>query len=486
MRNQFSSPVEADPDADASRLARASLTVAVLVNALAIINITVMTVALPDIAPEVGLSGPDELWLPDVFLVAVVCTTPLAGSLMRRFGARRVLLGCIVTTLAAALASALTSSPAVLLVLAAALGAAAGPVAPTTQTLVVATHAPADRGRGMAVWGAGSMIGVLLGALLGGVLVQTSWRLAYLLCFPIGAAGAFVVDRHIAAAEPRPTATDWRGLALLATTTVALGIVLNLGDELGWLRSRLVLAMLATGTATGVLFVLHYRMTARPIVSVAALRGRDFALATLFCFGLDFFSTGQFETDLLGGPLGFSAEMLGLRSALGGVLLIGGVLVGGWLLRRTAAPLLVAIALVIVIAGKVGFTLYEPGIHAWTAISPQLITGVGIGALTTVLAVVAFAEVDPSSSADAASLYGFAGQLAWAFGLALLGATQATREDDLLRAGSTADLARLWSLREVIWLELAGTVALLPLAVALARPNIAALRDATRVRRRTA
>jgi hypothetical protein len=263
-------------------------------------------------------------------------------------------------------------------------------------------------------------------------------------------------------------------------------MVLNLGEELGWLRSSVVISMLATSAVSAALFVLHYRVTARPIVNVAPFRGRAFALATLLCFGLDMFSTGQFETDLLGGPLGFSPTVLGLRSALGGVLLIAGVTLGGAMVRRASSAALIAMALLVVLAGKVGFTLYQPGIHAWTAISPQLVTGLGFGMLTTVLAVVAFAEVAPSSSADAASLYGFAGQLAWAFGLAFLGATQGYREDELLRSGTAAEVARLWSLRYVIWLELAGTAALLPIALALAWPALATVRPFAAIRRRPA
>ena len=189
----------------------------------------------------------------------------------------------------------------------------------------------------------------------------------------------------------------------------------------------------------------------------------------MLIFGISFFSTGQFETDLLEGPIGFAPEILGLRSALGGMCLIGGMLLGGRIARQGAFGVRLALALVVVVAGKTGFTIYAPGIGDWQAIWPQLLTGLGLGLLTTLLAVLAFERIDDTRSTDAAGLYGLAGQLAWALGLALLGALQAAHEDGLVARGTAEPIAALWSLRTIVWIELAGTALFIPVALRLDR-----------------
>jgi hypothetical protein len=85
----------------------------------------------------------------------------------------------------------------------------------------------------------------------------------------------------------------------------------------------------------------------------------------------------------------------------------------------------------------------------------------------------AFERIDDTRSdtrsPDAAGLYELAGQLAWALGLALRGALQAAHEDGLVARGTAEPIAALWSLRAIVWIELAGTALFIPVALRLDR-----------------
>ena len=71
---------------------------AFLLNALASLVFTALSVATPYIGTALGVSSQDELWLTDAFLIALICVTPLSGFLAAKLGARRLLLGCAALT----------------------------------------------------------------------------------------------------------------------------------------------------------------------------------------------------------------------------------------------------------------------------------------------------------------------------------------------------------------------------------------------------
>ncbi|CAA9282208.1 MAG: hypothetical protein AVDCRST_MAG93-3270, partial [uncultured Chloroflexia bacterium] len=185
-----------------------------------------------------------------------------------------------------------------------------------------------------------------------------------------------------------------------------------------------------------------------------------------------FFSTGQFEIDLLGGPLALNSDLLSLRSSLGAAALLMGVVLAGRLLHRKRPPLLIIVALAIALIGKYGFTKYGYAMSATEVIWPQVVSGFGLGLLATPLAVAAYETLAVSQTKDASSLFVLSTQLGSALGIAVLGITlvylQGLEAGNLGVTSVTSPLLRPFI--NVFWLEFIGTAVFIPVALLL-RPR---------------
>lgn len=444
-----------------------ALLTAVLANATAAVTYSAVSVALVDIGRSLGVASVEEIWVPDSFLLAVVCVTPLTSYLIRRFGVDRLLavgiLGVMASSVAAAASSGLGAVVALLFVQ----GLFAAPIPPATQALVAVATPAARRSRAMALWSGGTMVGVLAGSALGGVIVDAlGWRWIFALAVPVGlvALGSIALrpgrlaatlhgDRGSAGALHAPP-TDVRGAALLIITLLSAGVALDVAGELE--REALVAAagLLGVAIAGSLVFAVHYRRVAAPILDLSTLADRNLATAATINLVVAGSSTGIFETVMLAGALGFAPEDVGLLNALRGVALLGGIGLGALAVRAGGAARGSAVGLVVLCAGKFGYTLWAPGTSLVQAAWPGIVSSIGFGMLGTATAVLAFATVDRARSAAAASVYVVSGVVGSAVGVALL---------DALRSWLAARSGTTSSYTEVFWLELSVTLVLLPL-----------------------
>lgn len=402
MNNETPTATEGDAPAAGRQLTLAMLVV-LLANSAAALAYAALTVALADIAAALGVGEIEEVWLPDSFLVAVVCVTPLTAWLVRRLGGRRLLFVALCGLVVSAIASAAAPGVAVLVALLFAQGLFAAPIPPLTQALVVAILPARRRNVGMAIWSGGTMLGILAGSVLGGLVTEhVGWRSIFFLVVPLGVAALLAVKAAFAG-EP---VVDSSRMVSLDPSTLADG---------------------------------------------------NLALASLIWLVVAASSTGVFETVMLGSELGFSPEQLGVINAARGVALLLGVGLGAVAVARLHPLGASVAALLVLAAGKYGYTLWGSGTTLLGATWPGVVSSIGYGMLTTSLAVLAFISVGAARQAAAASVFVFAGVVGSAGGVALLDAFRAWRGSGAGRAMS--------SYTEVFWLELLATLLLIPLAL---------------------
>ncbi len=450
----------------------------ILVNALAGVGLAAVGIALPAIAAALGVAPARALWLVDAFLIATVCATPLTPFLLTRLGPRRLMLVCIGATIAASAAAAAAPALLVLVALAFVQGLATAPLLPATQTLVVTGFPASRRAFGMAVWGAGSAAGALLGALGGGWLCQRfGWPAIFALAAALGALALVLVVRDVPRGTRRAVPVDWYGLAAFGTGILALSVFLNVGDNVDWHHEPLVLLLPVVAVIGLAAFARHARRTAHAIVDVRPLANHDLATVAVLCCGIGAFSTGFFQTTMLG-SVGFDTAFLGVRGACGGVALLIGLALAGRALGWTRPLLVFAGGLGLLLAGKYGFTFYAPGVSDLTAIWPAVVSSVGFGVLSAVMATLAFRSLAPEQVTAAAGIFVLCQQLGYAFGVAGLDAFLQVRAAHLLADGASHGFAVEMAFLEVFWLELAASL-LLPVLILLRRsPVLAPLPEA--------
>nr|WP_240189385.1 MFS transporter [Nakamurella flavida] len=302
------------------------------------IDLTVVNVALAAIGRDLGAGVSSLQWTIDTYAVAVGSLLMLTGSLADRLGRRRVLIaGIVVFGIGSALCSAAWSVPS-LVVARAIQGAGAAMISPVALALVAVTFPVArDRARALGLWGVIVGLGLGLGPVVGGVLLQTvGWRGIFWINVPLCAALAVAIARKVP--ESRPSTVhraDPAGQILVALGLAGLVYALIEGPALGW-TSAPILAVL-TGVAITVPVLVGYQLRrVDPLIDLRFLRSVPFA-AAMMLGALAFALLGAFLFVIpliLQAAHDRSALVTGLCLAPFAVGIVGGSLLAGRLIAR--------------------------------------------------------------------------------------------------------------------------------------------------------
>src|SRR3954465_6659311 len=213
---------------------------------MALLDGTVVNVALVRIGEDLGASLAELQWITNGYLLALASLILLGGSLGDRFGRRRVFVIGVVWFTVASAACGLAQSPVQLIVARVLQGVGGALLTPGSLSMIQASFRPDDRGRAIGTWSGLGGIASALGPFVGGWLVQfASWRWAFLVNVPLGVVTVWVAQGHVPE-TPNPQAAprfDVPGalLATLSLGTVTLALIQH--EALGPARAVLVGAL---------------------------------------------------------------------------------------------------------------------------------------------------------------------------------------------------------------------------------------------------
>lgn len=269
--------------------ARLTILAAVLGSIVVFVDSTVVNVALPAIADDLGGGMAGQQWLNGAYLLTLGALLLVGGTLGDRYGRRRMfaigLIGFGVTSLLCAIAPTIAT-----LVFARALQGAAGALlVPNTLGLIVAKFPPDQRGGAIGSWTAWSGIAAVAGPLVGGVIIDNaSWRWIFAInVVPVVAALLIVARLDARNDEPTPRHIDLLG-ATLGTLGLA-GPVFALIEQphRGW-GDPMILIPLIAGILLLVAFVMVERRERQPMLPLELFAMRNFSvgnIATLTIYG---------------------------------------------------------------------------------------------------------------------------------------------------------------------------------------------------------
>ncbi|MFI9409392.1 MFS transporter [Nocardia gamkensis] len=389
-----------------------------------LIDVTIVNVALPDIAADLdtGLSGLQ--WVVDGYALALAALLLVLGSLADRAGAKRAYLAGLVVFAVASLGCGVAGSAAVLVAARALQGVGGAAMFATTLSLLHATYTGRDRGVAFGVWGAVSGAAAGIGVVLGGVLTEAlSWRWIFFVNLPI-AVLAIALTATVFPPSPRriDRVVDVRGMLSFATAATAVTYGVIRGGEHGWTDTAAVIAF-AVAAAAALVFGFVEARGAAPMFPLALLRNRDFA-ATLFgASGQTFAAFASsplislwLQQQLHMSPLHAGLAMLPMAAT---AFVVAGAF--GRLLHDVAPKWTIGAGLVVVGLGAWLLMLVGPG-SSWLALIPGFVViGLGIGVNAPALVSVGMAAVAPEQAGTAAGAVNTARQLGLALGVAVLG-----------------------------------------------------------------
>ncbi|WP_432866674.1 MFS transporter [Microbispora rosea] len=312
---------------------------ALVLSALVIgMDATVLNVALPTLAADLHASTGDLQWIVDAYLIPFAALMLPAGALGDRFGRRRLLLAGLAAFGIASVFATYAGGTGALIAARALMGAGGAVIMPLSTSILPVIFPPAERGRAIAVWTAAMALGLPLGPVVGGYLLDHFWwGSVFLVNIPMIVVAAVAVAAFIPESrDPTAPRTDVPGALLSVTGLAALVYGVIEAPARGWSDPR-VLGALGAGAVLLAVFVRVEARTRQPMTDLGLFRSRVFVWGAA---GATFVSLGMSGVlfvvpQHLQAVLGHDALGTGVRV----IPMVAGLMAGGLAGERLTARL---------------------------------------------------------------------------------------------------------------------------------------------------
>ncbi|GAA1985048.1 MFS transporter [Kitasatospora viridis] len=410
-----------------------------------LVDVTIVTVALPDMATGLHTGFTDLQWVLDVYALALAALLLGAGSLADRFGRRRIYLGGLVLFAAASLACGLAGTGGELILFRGVQGIGGAAMFATTMALLNTSYQGKDRGIAFGVWGAVNGAAAAAGPIVGGLLTEhLGWRWIFFINLPISVVAVLVTLRAVRESrDPQARGLDLPGLVSFTVAAGALTYALIRGAADGW-GSTSTLGLFALSAVALLAFVLVELKGRNPMFDLGLLRNPGFTgvLAGGMLLSVAAFSYLVYTSLWLQSVRGLGPVAAGLGLVPMSALAFVVAAVVGRRLHAASPRLTIGGGLLLIAVGALLQALIGPG-SSWPVLVPGLaVAGAGVGLATPAMAAAAMAAVPQRRSGMAGGALNTARQLGNALGIAVLGAVFQAGLEHRLRGGVLPDAKR--------------------------------------------
>jgi EmrB/QacA subfamily drug resistance transporter len=389
-----------------------------------LIDVTIVNVALPDMAIDLHTSFTDLQWVIDIYALALAALLLGIGGFADLVGRKRVYIGGLLLFAASSLTAGLSADTTMLITARAVQGIGAAAMFATTIALINTSYHGRDRGLAFGVWGAFNGAAAAAGPILGGLLTQgLSWRWIFFVNLPITVLAVVLGLRVLTGEEPRQKARiDLPGIAAFTIAAGAVTFALTRAGDNGW-GSATTIGLLAVAAGALIAFVVIEANVKAPILAPALLRRASFSgvLMGALLLPAAAFAALTYASLWLQSVKGLSPIGTGLVLAPLAVMALCVSLLSGRFLHNVAPRWMIGGGLALIGVGSLMPAHLSAG-SGWSALTPGLLViGIGVGLATPILASAALASVPHERGGMASGAVNTARQLGYAVGIAGLG-----------------------------------------------------------------
>jgi EmrB/QacA subfamily drug resistance transporter len=357
----------------------------------------VVVFALPRIQNELGLSDAARSWVVTAYLLTFGGLILLGGRLGDTLGRKRTfIIGIALFTVASAICGVAWDGGS-LVVARLAHGVAGAIVAPTCMALVATTFPKGPpRNAATAIFGATASVGSVLGLVVGGMLTDVSWRLAFLINVPIGLVLIYLARTMLQETEKERMRLDVAGAVLATVFCTAAVFGLSVGPERGWL-SPLPVGLSLLALVAFAAFIVVERRAENPIVPLSLFfdRNRLATYAAMFLLTGVGFTLTVTVAMYVQNILGYSPFHAGISYIPLAIAMAVGVGVSSRLVTRFAPRVIVVAGATMVLGAMIyaGLTINPAMSYFPRLVLPIVIGALGIGLMNVPLGLSLIASV---------------------------------------------------------------------------------------------
>ena len=390
-----------------------------------ILDTTIANVALPNMQGSLGATQDQITWVLTSYIVAAAIVTPVTGWASDYFGRRTIFLASVAGFTAASVACGLAGNLQVMVFARILQGVFGAALVPLSQSVLLDINPKEKHGQAMAIWGAGIMVGPIVGPILGGWITDAlGWRWVFFVNLPVGILCLIGMVAFLPKGERKERGFDFFGFAMLGLAVGAIQMMLDRGEQVDWFSSWEIWIELGLAISGFWAFAIHIATADKPFLELKMLNDRNLITALIFIFmiGIILLAGLALMPPMLQRILGYPVVTTGLVLAPRGVGTMISMILVGRLVQKVDARILIFIGLSLTAYSLYQMTSFSPLMGEGPIVISGVVQGLGLGLVFVPLSTLAFATLEPRFRTDAASLFSLLRNIGSSVGISIVAA----------------------------------------------------------------
>jgi len=388
------------------------------------LDTTIANVALPHMQGSLQASQDQITWVLTSYIVAAAIATPLTGWLCSKWGRKQVFLAAVIGFTVASALCGLAGSLGQIVAARLLQGVFGAALVPLSQAVLLDINPREKIGQAMALWGAGIMVGPILGPMLGGWLTEYyDWRWVFYINLPVGAMAIYGIARYLPQTRPAAVRLDRFGFITLSLGVGLLQLFLDRGEQLDWFNSVEIRAEAITSLLAFVFFAVHtWTSPGNSFLNKALLRDRNFiiGIALAFIVGMLLYANMALQPSLLQGLMDYPIVFTGIVMAPRGIGTLLAMMVVGRLIHRIDVRAIMALGFALTAFSLYLMTQFTLDMDSTLIVVSGVIQGLGIGFTFVPLSAVAFSTLAPNLRNDGTPIYSLLRNIGASVGISIV------------------------------------------------------------------